>query len=365
MGSRMQAIGKNQRQVAEKIVNGSSTPKLKRLQFTSYVAERVSFFAFQNFSWWIEPVIQKPIAALLFSISPLMKAMKHLCPLVFFFQICAAFGAENAPRLESNHISVTWEEAHTSRAEATTVLKAAESFFNQTETFFGKDFTPKDKLVVSLEGNSQAPDGNKRRPYVDLLKGWVHLYRFKEDSFAYQTGLSHELVHAFRFAHLKRYGAEPSSAFTFLEEGLAEYVSNVIEGKKSVFPNYSYELDVIAGQWIAADEDLPLSILVRSESELGQRCFAQAYSQRPSFIRYLDERFGRPALIKMAYAEDIKSDESFKKYFGKEFTELSAEWKASALSSYLTKDPKKLLGRQWRTSTKIAQMYICKRGVDW
>jgi len=49
-------IGKNQRQIAEKIVNGSSTPKLKRLQFTSYVAEGVSFFAFRNFSWWIEPV---------------------------------------------------------------------------------------------------------------------------------------------------------------------------------------------------------------------------------------------------------------------------------------------------------------------
>jgi len=62
-------IGRNWLYVAEKIVNGSGTPKLKRLQFTSYVAEGVSFFAFRKISWWIEPVIRKPIAALLFSIS--------------------------------------------------------------------------------------------------------------------------------------------------------------------------------------------------------------------------------------------------------------------------------------------------------
>lgn len=63
--------------------------------------------------------------------------------------------------------------------------------------------------MISLEGN-RGDDPKHRWAYVDETAGWMHLFRFPEDSFPYQTGLSHELVYAYRFKHLSEIEMPPA-----------------------------------------------------------------------------------------------------------------------------------------------------------
>lgn len=130
---------------------------------------------------------------------------------------------------KTQNFDIRYKSGQTTKREAEVVGQKAEVFFWHLESYLGQK--PKNKLVISLEGN-RGDDPKRRWAYVDDTVGWMHLFRFPEDTFPYQTGLSHELVHAFRFSHLSQIELPPSPAFVFLEEGLAEHLSNVIEPKK-------------------------------------------------------------------------------------------------------------------------------------
>src|SRR5690349_11285635 len=139
----------------------------------------------------------------------------------FVAQARASF-VNSQSSIKTEHFEIRYQSGQTTRNEAQTVGKKAEGFFRRLASDLGNK--PKNRIVISLEGDRGTLPGH-RWPFVDPEFGWMHLMRFAEDTYPYQTGLSHELVHAYRFEHLKKIEMPPPPAFLFLEEGIAEYLS--------------------------------------------------------------------------------------------------------------------------------------------
>lgn len=263
--------------------------------------------------------------------------------------------------LKTQNFDVRYKAGQTAKREARIVGQKGEVFFQRLESYLGQK--PKNKLVISLEGN-RGDDPRHRWAYVDDTVGWIHLFRFPEDAFPYQTGLSHELVHAYRFAHLSSIELPPSPAFVFLEEGIAEYLSDVIEPKKDTFSTYGYDLEIVAGQWIELNEDIPLEILLNDQYRLRPLCIPQAYTQQASFIQFVEMKLGRAAIMRLAYAKDIRDETSFSSYFNDSFSNLAIKWRSSTLARFKEIPDHKVLGSQWRTKTPIANLKVCKKGFE-
>lgn len=181
-------------------------------------------------------------------------------------------------------------------------------------------------VLIYLEGN-RGDDPKHRWAYVDDTDGGIHLFRFPEDTFSYPTGLSHELVHAYRFEHLNNVGMPPSPAFVFLEEGIAEYLSEVIEPKKATFSSYGYD-------------------------------------QQSSFIQFIERELGRETIVRLAFAEDIYNEGSFTKYLNDSVSNWAGKWRKSILERFRSITNHTELGHQWRTKTPVAEYKVCRRGVE-
>jgi hypothetical protein len=261
----------------------------------------------------------------------------------------------------TRHFEVRYKQGQTSRKEVRIVARKAEAFFRRLASFLGHK--PKNKIVISLEGN-RGDDPKHRWAYVDDTAGWMHLFRFPEDSFPYQTGLSHELVHAYRFKHLSEIEMPPAPAFIFLEEGIAEYLSNLIEPKKATFVNFGHSLEVSAGQWFESGEDIPLETLLSEQYHLRPKCIPQAYTLQASFVQFLELEFGRATVRRLAFAKDIRDEETLQSYIGEPFSVLVSKWKSSLLRRYQAIPNHTELGHAWRNQTPAADMYVCKAGVD-
>lgn len=290
---------------------------------------------------------------------------------LIFFTIAAisifAFAQSNKPQqeftelLKTTHFDIRYKKGQTTQKEAQVVGKKAEVFYERLNSYLGQK--PKGKITICLEGN-RGDDPKHKWAYVDDTAGWMHLFRFPEDSFSYQTGLSHELVHAYRFEHLSEIGMPPSPAFVFLEEGLAEYLSNVIEPKKETFANYGYELDIIAGQWIHSHEEIPLDTLLTEQYRLRPLCIPQAYTQQASFIQFIESELGVKTIQRLAYAKDIRDDRSLTLYLKDSFSSFADKWKSSTLGRFNKIPNATELGRKWRSTDSVTNMHICKKGTD-
>ena len=288
-------------------------------------------------------------------------------PATLAFILCASGLAQAKPagestaKLTSPNFEVRYQKGQTTALEAQKVSEKAEGFYKKLADYLGRQ--AERKIVISLEGN-RGDDPKHKWAYVDTDAGWLHLFRFPEDSYAYETGLSHELVHAFRFEHLDKHGMPPSPAFVFLEEGLSEYLSNQIDPRKPVFANYGYDLELAAGQWLLENEDIPLGTLVDEQFRLRPKCIAQSYTLQPSFLAFVEAKLGRDVIRRLAYAADIHSQESFKSYLGMDFSEFAAKWRTWLLASLKKISNYKALGSEWRTKTPISEMHVCKKGVE-
>lgn len=284
-----------------------------------------------------------------------------VCVIVFFSSFAWAQPNEAFEIWKTRHFEVRYKQGQTSRKEARIVAKKAEGFFRRLASYLGH--RPKNKIVISLEGN-RGDDPKHRWAYVDDTVGWMHLFRFPEDSFPYQTGLSHELVHAYRFKHLSEIEMPPAPAFIFLEEGIAEYLSNLIEPRKATFSNFGYSLEIAAGQWFESEEDIPLETLLIEQYRLRPKCIPQAYTLQASFVQFLELEFGRATVRRLAYAKDIRDENSLKAYMGESFSAVTSRWKSSLLRRYEANPNHTELGRAWRNQTPVRDMSICKAGTD-
>jgi hypothetical protein len=259
------------------------------------------------------------------------------------------------------HFEIRYRDRQTTFEEAREVGDHAEAFYKRLEEYLGRGLDR--RIVIGLEGDRRDEPG-RRWPYVDTDHGWMHLFRFPEDTYPYQTGLGHELVHAYRFEHLSGVGLPPAPAFVFLEEGLAEYLSIQIEPGKKTFSTYGFELDIVAGQWLESDEYIPLGTLLADQWQLRPKCIAQAYTEQPSFIHFIESRLGRDVVRRLAYAGDIRDEASFTAYLGAPFATWVSGWEGSLLDRYRQIPDHDRFARQWRSETPAANLHVCKRGRD-
>lgn len=284
-----------------------------------------------------------------------------ICQIVVGLLIAGTAGEPQLSSVSSPNFEVRYQDGQTTPQEAKIVSEKAEAFYKKLAAYLGRDAGR--KIVISLEGK-RGDDGKHRWSYVDTDAGWLHLFRFPEDTYPYEAGLSHELVHAFRFDHLSKV-ERPSPAFVFLEEGIAEFLSNQLAPKKAVFPNYGYDLDVAAGQWTATGEDISLVTLLADQFKLRPKCIVQSYTLQPSFIRFVELELGREVLRRLAYATDIESEESFTPYLGDRFSVWAEKWRRWILKRFKVIQNHDRVGREWRTKTPVSEMYVCKKGVDY
>lgn len=283
-----------------------------------------------------------------------------LVTVIFSFQ-AKAYSSIAKSLIKTANFEIQYQPGQTTRREAKIVGKKAEMFFQRLVSYLGNK--PKNRIVISLEGDRGTTPG-RRWAFVDPEFGWMHLVRFKEDTYPYQTGLSHELVHAYRFEHLKKIELPPPPAFLFVEEGLAEYLSNVIEPNKETFIAYGLGFDVAAGQWLAAGEGIPMDLLLDRQLALRNKCVAQAYSQQTSFVAFVAEQLGANAILNLAYAADLTDAASLHKYLGDSFASWAKRWESKLLERFKNVPNHEELGRVWRTKMPKADMHVCKSGVE-
>jgi hypothetical protein len=248
-----------------------------------------------------------------------------------------------------------------SDAEASAVLARADSAFEKLAALLGPARSPNRTPTIVLEGDGIGPKGLVGIPHVSL-DGVVHLYRYPGAGGEYESPIAHELVHAFRIArtreHIDQHAA--SDEFWFIEEGYAETVARQIRLASEGFPLYGVPLDVVAGQWLAHDEDIPILDLMAHHEALNPKCTAQAYAIRASFFAFLVGQFGFARVTELAYLAHPTRD-AYAKVLGIPAERLAEDWRTWASERYRRADRAEELARYYREQTPARFLPVCPR----
>ena len=266
--------------------------------------------------------------------------------------------------IETAHLRILWNTADASATEVRRFKVEAETIYKSVMNTLGEKRAPVEKITIILDGSAKLPGKPPRTPFTEPSRGWVHLFRYTSSDYAYHNGLSHELTHAYRFEEIKKHDKDKSTGFGFVEEGLAEYVSVLVEPNKPFFSTYGMPLNVIASYWMSEEKAIPLLKLLNQYSELDQKCLVQAYPLRASFIQYLDITFGRAALLGFAFSREAVNLALFKHLFGKEFLDLERDWKAYLIKSTAMISDLPAMREHYRNAYIQKSMYICTSGKD-
>lgn len=145
----------------------------------------------------------------------------------------------------------------------------------------------------------------------------------------------------------------------FFEEGFAELVAlRVNEGTRG-FPWYDFPVDLVAGQWVAADADLPLPMLRERHGELNLPCKLQVYALRGSFFDDLGRRFGDAAMLKMAARERAGALEDYCEILGADLESLAAAWRERLLARYAAIADAAAQAARYRTESPARYQAVC------
>ena len=218
------------------------------------------------------------------------------------------------------------------------------------------------KFDVLLEGAGMRQDGSALFPSVDDF-GVIRLYQFPGlGGSGYLQGLPHEIVHAFRtkLRHLHNIElGDYLKGFGFIEEAFAEYISEIVEPTSISFVNYGFPRQVVTGYWLTTHNEIPLTVLFNHHNING-KCVAQAYPLRTSFFFYLEQKFGRASVIKLAKSEKSTTAEIFNTLFSKDLSTLESDWKIWALAEFNHFDNHDAVLQMWLTRTPIKYFPVCK-----
>jgi hypothetical protein len=236
----------------------------------------------------------------------------------------------------SAHFSYYWKSGNLDASEIGSVIAQSERGFMQVADFLGPEHTPKQPLVMLLEGASMLqPSVRPSFPNVDDT-ATIRLYRFPGDLAPYEQGMPHELVHAFRkdmiVLHEDMLKDDPTG-YEFVEEAMAEFVAQQVAPGVHSFPSYGAALEVVTGFWLTTNRDVPLAYFL-VHPEANPRCLAQAYPERASFFRYLFGTYGKAKLFQLAYQQAPLTKDSFAATFGVSFDDLAAAWRPWALAQF-------------------------------
>lgn len=241
--------------------------------------------------------------------------------------------------------SVTDEEVEMAKAKA-------ERFYEAIRDLLGSE--PPGKIVIDLEGPAERPDGSWGYPRVDG-RGTVHLYRYTDEPESYFNALAHELVHVFRS------GRKPHHNW-FFEEGFAEFLARRVDPSLDGFPWYGFPVDLVAAQWIATGEEIPLTALRERHRELNLPCKLQSYALRGAFFDWLGRTYGDETLIAMSEAEEAGALADYERRFGKNLEALEREWREALLAAYREDEEAKSLARRYRQESPAQYQPVCPPG---
>lgn len=257
--------------------------------------------------------------------------------------------------LESEHFVFESTTENASEAEMTEGLAVAEVLFDKVSTFLGPDHTPSDRIRVVLEG-----DYNTQGAYVDF--DGVHLFRYSLTNGGYWAVFAHEMVHAFGVPWFIAHAAWDWPTYRFFDEGFAEYVAAEVDPDRRGFPFFGFPEDVVVGHWVLTDTDIPPATLRERHEQLNTRCDLQAYSQRASWFRYLDESFGRAATLQVVYPDVEPTSSIVRGILGVGLDELDLRWDAWIRTRYASYPGAGAVAQAYGDRTPWYQ--TCLAGVD-
>jgi hypothetical protein len=212
------------------------------------------------------------------------------------------------------------------------------------------------RITVVLEGPAEQEDGSRGYPRVD---GWgrIHLYRFTDEPESYFGALAHEMTHVFRFSRRPHHD-------WFFEEGLAEFVARRVDPSTEGFPWYGYPPDLVAGQWLAANQAISLTTLRERHRELNLPCKAQSYALRGAFFDWLGRSFGDDAVLSMAQADRAGALEDYERVLGVPLEQLEERWRAELTARFAADEALAERGRRYRGESPVQYMSVCRAGKD-
>jgi len=255
--------------------------------------------------------------------------------------------------VETEHSVIVWKTNETTEEEIAAAKSVTEESFAGLRAYLGESKSPKKKLIIILDGDGLLPDYRAKVPHVDSF-GRIYVYRFPGRG--YTGELTHEMVHAFRRVVGIWYDG-------FIEEGFAEFLAIEVNPNSNGFPRYGYPLTVVAGQWLATDEEIPLTLLMQDHSRLNLKCKWQTYPLRASFINYLNETFQTAALLKFVYGERPNLMD-YEKFFGQTIEQLYVAWRKDLLAKFSKSKNAPQKAKEYRETTPAQYMHPCQAGQD-
>jgi hypothetical protein len=260
---------------------------------------------------------------------------------------------------ESTHFRFVSTTANATTAEIETGIQQAETHFTAISGLVGASRMPTGRITVRLEGD-KIP--GRTGGYVDG-EGAVHLYRYRPDLGGYFGILAHELAHAVRYDYWLSRNYSTWDNGGFVEEGFAEYVAQQVHPEKLGFPFYGFPEDVVTGHRLILGETIPFPLLRERHEELNTLCEWQAYPQRASWFRFVDEMFGRQAVLEIAYSEVETTSQMMEDLLGTELEQVDVDWEDWLLARYAAiQGAAEIAAAYWN---RFGGEYTCTVGVDY
>lgn len=258
----------------------------------------------------------------------------------------------------SQHFEFRSNTASATEAEMDLGIELAEEHWVAIRDLVGAERVPSAKVTVVLDGEYRA---DRTGGYVDE-NGWVHISRYRVDLGGYFGVLAHEIAHALRYTYWHRFNVGSWDNFGYIEEGFAEFVAIQVDPDKPGFPFYGYPPDVITGARLARGEGIPQSVM-RVRHDLNSPCQWQTYPLRASWFRYVDEAYGRGAVLAIAYAEVETTDAMIEALLGATLEQVDADWEAWQRARY------EAFPNAEQTAAPYFEKFggeeVCTEGVDW
>lgn len=288
-----------------------------------------------------------------------MRRTPAILLLVVLAALCAVAGSDSLAagepglRVETGRFVLEWVDAPDS-AEVAGVKAEAERLYARVAGLLGGE--PRGKVTIVLGGFAEQPGRAREYPRVDAMRR-ILLFKYVPDYTNYFGALAHELVHVFRFE--RRLTAD-----WFFEEGFAEFVALRADSSLAGFPWFDFPVPVVAGQWLAGGEGIPLSVLRERHDELNPKCGAQSYALRASFFDWLGRTRGDSTVIRAAGAADAGAPGDYGRFFGSPFDQLESAWRQAVLAEFAAFPAGEALAREYRLESPAKYQRVCSEGAD-
>jgi hypothetical protein len=260
---------------------------------------------------------------------------------------------------ESAHFEFVSTTANASTAEMEAGIQQAERHFSAITDLVGASRIPSARITVILEGDKRP---GRTGGYIDE-QGAIHLSRYPHDQGGYFSLLAHELAHAVRYGYWHRHRTWTWPNFGFIDEGFAEFVAQRIHPGKTGFPFYGFPEDVVTGHMLLRGDAIPMAVLRENHEALNGPCEWQAYPERASWFRYVEEAFGIEVVLAIAYAEVPTSSTMIEDLLGTELSQVDADWEQRLLTRYAAIEGAEDIALAYLD--RFSGAYFCASGADY